>query len=213
MREVVDGALDAMLIADDAGNYVDVNPAACSLFGVPREALLRRNVHELSGSPLSGANAWRDFLRDGRAAGHFRLLRPDGECRDVDYRATANILPNLHLSVLRDVTERQLAEARLQALSAVIQADEASGRRAEEQLSQAQKIEAVGAVAGGVAHELNNLLTVIMTYTMLMMEPLKPDDPTLADLEEVRGAAERATELTRQLLALASVPPARCATS
>jgi PAS domain S-box-containing protein len=73
--------------------------------------------------------------------------------------------------------------------------------RLEEQYRQAQKMEAIGLLAGGIAHDFNNLLTAIDGYSMLMAEAMAPDDPQQAHLAEVRRAAERATALTRHLLA------------
>jgi two-component system, cell cycle sensor histidine kinase and response regulator CckA len=90
-------------------------------------------------------------------------------------------------SLLRDIAAREEAEARL--------------RKAEEQLRHAQKMEAVGRLAGGLAHDFNNILSVILSYTSLALEELPAGLPVRAEIEEVQHAGERASDLTRQLLA------------
>jgi two-component system cell cycle sensor histidine kinase/response regulator CckA len=74
-------------------------------------------------------------------------------------------------------------------------------RKSEEQLLHAQKLDAIGRLAGGVAHDFNNIITAILGYCDLMRQDLARDDPRRADLEEINSAAERAATLTRQLLA------------
>jgi PAS domain S-box-containing protein len=73
----------------------------------------------------------------------------------------------------------------------------------QEQLLQAQKMESVGRLAGGVAHDFNNMLGVIIGHVGLALEHTRPEDPTLHHLREIQKAAERSAELTRQLLAFA----------
>ena len=71
---------------------------------------------------------------------------------------------------------------------------------AEERLVQAQRMDAVGHMAGGIAHEINNMMTVVLGFSALLLERLH-DDPRIADVRQIHGAAERAAAITRQLLA------------
>lgn len=87
----------------------------------------------------------------------------------------------------RDITEHKKAE------------EEKANLEAE--LNQAQKMEAVGRLAGGVAHDFNNMLSVIRGYAELMRQMMSPNDPLLNDLKEIEKAANRAADITRQLLA------------
>jgi signal transduction histidine kinase len=75
------------------------------------------------------------------------------------------------------------------------------------ELGQAQEIEAIATLARDMSHDLNNLLAIITTYTRLVLEDLKPDDPSRPDLEEVCQAAERARDLARRLSVLGAEWP------
>ena len=80
-------------------------------------------------------------------------------------------------------------------------ADNTERKKLEDQFRQSQKMEAVGRLAGGVAHDFNNLLTVITGYCQMMVDQLSPADPMSEDLQQVLKTADRATTLTKQLLA------------
>src|SRR5437763_1227270 len=87
----------------------------------------------------------------------------------------------------RDVTDRKRAEEIL--------------RQRESEMRQLQKIEAIGRLAGGVAHDFNNVLTVVIGRCQLMLSRYQPDDPAYQDLDQIEATAQRAASLTRQLLA------------
>jgi len=114
-RAAFDNALDAMLIADDNAHYVDANPSACAMFGVSREEMLQRKLSDFvePGRYGEAEKAWQAFVEEGEQSGDFRLYRPDGTTRELEYRAKARFLPNRHLSILRDVTQRKQAEEEL----------------------------------------------------------------------------------------------------
>ncbi len=102
----------------------------------------------------------------------------------------------VYCSLLGAIIERQQAEEAHRQL-------EAERKRLEEQLAQAHKMESIGRLAGGVAHDFNNLLTAILGYNELAAEEADPDSSLALYLENIRKAAERAANLTQQLLAFA----------
>ncbi|HKJ58693.1 MAG TPA: bacterio-opsin activator domain-containing protein [Halobacteriales archaeon] len=106
-------SFDAIVIADDEGRYVEANPAACELFGLPREELLGRSIADFAEEGFDFEDAWRAFSEGKNERGLFPLVRADGERRTVEYSATREILPDRHLSILRDVTEREENERRI----------------------------------------------------------------------------------------------------
>lgn len=113
-------AVDAMVIADDEGRYIDANRSACDLFGVEKSELLGRTIEEFGPEDYDFDAPWRRFETTETERGTFPLVRPDGECRTVEYAATANIAPGEHLSVLRDVSERERRERVLKEMHGVI---------------------------------------------------------------------------------------------
>ena len=179
-RAIFDSALDAMVIVGDEGSYIDVNPAACELFGRTRDELLSLAPEELSSVLGSELAVWQEFLEHGTAAGAGTIVRRDGTRRETEFTATANVQPGRHLSILRDVTAR---------------------RQLETALWQAQKLESVGALAGGIAHDFNNMLTAIRGYSQLLLARLSPGTVERGHVEEIERAADRAAKLTSQLLA------------
>ncbi len=113
LRAVFDGSVDAMLIADEDGRYIDANPAACALFGVEKHQLLGRRLNELAAPGYMAPPCWDSPPSAGPSRGELSFLRRDGQQRNLEYSTVANVLPDRHLSILRDVTERRKAEVAL----------------------------------------------------------------------------------------------------
>lgn len=115
-RSLFLNANDAILIADDQGQYVDVNPSACQQLGYPREELLRMKVWDIT--PQANLEQsrllWADFIARGEQVGEYEIVGKDGQRQFFDYRATVNILPGVHHTVLRNITARKQAEEALQ---------------------------------------------------------------------------------------------------
>ncbi|MGP1386306.1 MAG: PAS domain-containing protein [Thainema sp.] len=105
-RALFENTLDAIAIADDDGNYIDANPAACELFGVSKDQLLQSSVADFADPNVDIAQVWQQFLAQGHVRGEFRLYRPDGTQRETEFTAVTNFIPGRHLSVLRDISER-----------------------------------------------------------------------------------------------------------
>jgi PAS domain S-box-containing protein len=112
LLSLIDRMPDPVLIADDARHYIYANAAACALFGLPSADLLGKRIDDfLDSEILPGIEPqWRSFLDSGVQSGPFRLLRPDGQIRDVEFTALAGIRPGAHISFVRDVTVQRLAE-------------------------------------------------------------------------------------------------------
>ena len=186
-RSLVQSAVVGIFRATLEGRFLDVNPALVAMLGYSSAAeLLKLDLQrDVFVEDRARATLRRSFLRHGRFDGVEAVWRrKDG----------AAITVRLSGRGLRD--EREGAE-----IFEVIAEDVTERKALEEQLRQAQKMEAVGTLAGGVAHDFNNLLTVVTGYSQLLMEQHAGDPQTIRSIEQIYRAADRATSLTRQLLA------------
>ena len=186
-RSLIENASDPIVVLDDAGNVVYESPALEKLLGVRPEDRRGRSGLELLPEEDRPELA-RSIQRLLREPGHTevietRALHRDGSWRSIEAVAKSRVDDGGKTTIVvnvRDLTVRKDLEA---------------------QLNQAQKMEAIGRLAGGVAHDFNNLTTAILGYSELMLRRLGAEDPLRRHVAEVTRAAERAAGLTRQLLA------------
>ncbi|MBE9228007.1 PAS domain S-box protein [Phormidium sp. LEGE 05292] len=130
LRTLFETALDAMAIADDRGHYLDVNPAACKLFGLEREQLLGCCIWEFVEPGFDFQTVWQELQQQEKVHSEFCLVRTDGELRVVEYAATANFLYDCHLLVMRDITRCKQAEEKVQELTRQLAQTQAQLREA-----------------------------------------------------------------------------------
>jgi two-component system, cell cycle sensor histidine kinase and response regulator CckA len=189
----VEQSADTIFITNSEGVIEYVNPAFEALTGYSKEEVIGQNPAILKSgqpTPLLYRELW-ETIRSGDVYRNILVNRKkNGDLYYVDES----------ISPIRD------DEGRITHF--VSNGRDLTGRlRVEAQLIQAQKMDAVGRLAGGVAHDFNNLLTIITSYSELALDSVVPGSATEARLQEILGAAHRAAELTRQLLAFSRQQP------
>ncbi len=186
-RELFENAHDVVATTDAELRLTSINRAGEALLGQPRSELLGRRVsdfvapeyHELM------AEQYRRKLRGEVGATAYELEAITADARRVPLEVSTRLIldgerPGGIHTTMRDISRRRVLE---------------------NQLRQAQRLEVVGRLAGGIAHDFNNILTAIDGFNDLLLNSLDPDDARRFDALEVKRAAERAADLTRQLLA------------
>jgi PAS domain S-box-containing protein len=191
-RAIFNASADGLLLRDANFRVVDVNPAFLAITGYSREDVI--GVERVLTMPV-GRTEYARGLQRKALGGEAQHLEGEGVRKDgTRYYCEVELLPMAYrgqphvLGILRDVTARRRADE--------------ERRRLEEQLRQAQKMEAIGHLTGGIAHDFNNLLTSIKGYVVLAGERQSArDDPRLAKyLEQANLACERARDLIQQML-------------
>ena len=195
LRAGFEHASIGIAFSDREVRFFEVNPRFAEILGYDPQELIGRSFRDVTHPddlPASREQVRRMF--DDRLPGFSlekRYVRKDGSqvWGHVTSSTVRDAAGNVRFVVvtLEDITERRRVEQ--------------EQLRLREQLQQAMKMEAVGRLAGGVAHDFNNLLTAIIGNIDLALLDLGPEHPLRATLEEVNAAADRAAELTRQLLA------------
>jgi two-component system cell cycle sensor histidine kinase/response regulator CckA len=186
---LLESASQAILSVDRGGRIVLANPKTEEMFGYGRDELLGARIETLLPESRRSAHSRErdDYFERPR-------IRPMGIGLDLAGRRKDGSEFPVEVSLSYVETEEGV-------FGIAFVNDISERKRLEEQLLQAQKMEAVGRLAGGVAHDFNNMLTVIGGYNRMMLDELSPHDPLRGCAEEVLKAADRAGALTNQLLA------------
>ncbi len=201
LAAVMDGTTDLVVFADHSGSILHVNPAGRRLLGFePEESLLNRKLSELhpktQGDQIETV-AIPAARKSGSWEGETLLLHRDGRTIPASQVIIAHADDSGSIrflsTIARDISERKKAEEEKD--------------RLQDQLAQAQKMESVGRLAGGVAHDFNNMLQVILGHAAMALEQVSGDDQLRSHLADIQRSALRSAELTGQLLAFARKQP------
>ncbi len=184
-RSLVMNAPYGICRCDSLGILQDANPALVAMFGYSSAA-------ELTGKHLGGLYA--DAQQWFQTADYFHSRK---EFNDL----TTDCIRKDGSAIVARISGRTIANGKDGGTFEIFMEDVTETRTLELQLRQAQKMEAIGRLAGGIAHDFNNLLMVISGYSEFLLERIGPDPRLRGPAQEISNATQRATSLTRQLLA------------
>jgi PAS domain S-box-containing protein len=187
-RTLFEGSQDTIYISTPDGRLLDINPAGVRLFG-----------YDSADEMLQVDLAAQIYLREEDRARMLHELSLKGFVQDLELEVRTK--QGDRLTVLATSSAERDEDGRVVSIRGMLR-DVTGQRSLERQLHEAQKMEAVGRLAGGVSHDFNNLLTAILGYADLLSLAIPEDNPLRRNTDEIKAAAQRGADLTRQLLAL-----------
>jgi len=194
-RDLFDSISDLIYTQDLDGRFLSVNQALSTLFGYPREEVIGRPASDFMKPemrPLYESEYLEKVKTQGNHDGVTVYYARNGEPIYIEYRSSLvepTDGPPYISGTGRNVTEKVLASREI--------------KRLQKQVLHSQKMEAVGLMAGGVAHDLNNILSGIVSYPELLLMDLPPDSPLRKPIETIRAARMRAADVVADLLTIA----------
>ena len=188
LQNILDSSIDGITTTDLQGNVIYTSPRTKDILGYKQEKIIGKKAHSFYGNGKEDAKAiMKELTEKGELREHeMKFIRKDGEL--VDINLSASLLKDEKgevigtLGIYRDITEKKHLEA---------------------QLAQAQRVEAIGTLAGGIAHNFNNLLMAIQGNTSLMLLNKTSSDPDYERLRNIEKSVQSGSRLTRQLLGYA----------
>ncbi|MFZ5572384.1 MAG: PAS domain S-box protein [Thermodesulfobacteriota bacterium] len=196
-RNILERIEEGYFEVDLAGNLTYLNDAMCRIIGYERSESLGMNNRAYS-SPEASKRMFLEFNRVFQTGNpvknaHFEIIPKAGEPRHVEMSVSlirdADLTPVGFRGIIRDITDKITAEKEKKEL--------------EEQLGRMQKMESLGLLAGGVAHDLNNVLTGAVSYPEILLMSLPENSPLKGPLEKIQASGRKAAAIVEDLLALA----------
>ena len=186
LKSVFEGTGDAIFVKDVQGKYLIVNSAVANFFGRPIEQIIGKTAFDLTDADSAAKLTSAD-----------RSILETGESTTVDFQ-TSHTGTTEHFLVTRAAYRDNIGKI----IGIIgITRNITKYREIEARLRQSQKMEAIGTLAGGVAHDFNNILMVISGYSSVLADALKDEPKLRGHVEQIQKSGERAASLTRQLLA------------
>ena len=187
LASIVDSSEDAIIGKDRDGTIISWNKSAERIYGYRAEEVIGKPIAVLAPKDrLQEIPRILERIRRGERIEHYETVRVTKDGRHLDV--------SISISPLHNATGQIVG-------ASAIARDITAQKRTEHQLRQAQKMEAIGRLAGGVAHDFNNILGIITACTEFLRDRIAPSNGPEQYLDNIREAAERGTSLTRQLLA------------